>query len=171
MEDFEKNMVFEKVCLGYQTATELVALVSEEIYNRFNAMLTANSIIIAIIGLILLDGNDIFSKSKFILMIAIIGAFGGILLCILWFLFINHGVYWQNRFREEAIRLEKAHFLDTFHLFSDITTEGPYNNKIEHPRLIRWFSFYRTSLIIIFLFYCGHLIILSFSVSVFLIAK
>jgi hypothetical protein len=40
----------QKAMIGYQIAIELVSLVSREIYSRFNAMLTANSIIIAIIG-------------------------------------------------------------------------------------------------------------------------
>lgn len=138
----------EDVRIGYQEALRLVGLVSAEIYSRFNAMLTANSIIIAIIGWALT------SQRPLPLFLTLLLPFIGVILCSVWFFFVNHGVYWQRLFRKEAIRLEEQYFSDTFKLISNVTTESPKSSKIDSqiPRLVRWFTFLRASNVVIFLF-------------------
>ena len=48
----------EMAKLGYQMATNMVGILGNEIYSRFNAMLTANSIIIAVYGFIFSEKNN-----------------------------------------------------------------------------------------------------------------
>ena len=43
--------------LGYEKAVQLVALVSTELYSRFNAMLTIHGFFLAAIGLVLTRGT------------------------------------------------------------------------------------------------------------------
>jgi len=143
-----ENQGIEKARLGYQTAMQLVGLESQQIYSRFNAMLTANSIIIAIIGWTL-KSNDITSCLPLFL------AIGGLILCAIWIIFIRHGVYWQDIWRKEAEKLENRYFADTFQLISRVTTESPAQStgrNLEKPKFIRWFNFYRTSIVVIIVF-------------------
>jgi len=115
--NIDKKNEFTKAQLGYQTGIKLISLVSEEIYSRFNAMLTANSIIFAIIGLVLISNNEI--KLPLLIILSIIG----LAFCRLWYLFNQHGIYWQRQFRKVTIELEKKYFTDAFKLISLIDTE------------------------------------------------
>lgn len=91
---------FQKATNGYQTAISLWKLASEQIYSRFGAMLTANSIIIAIAGLIVTSKIN-FPKP---LVLSFIGL--GIFLCLLWFCFIRLGVKAENHYRNVAEKIE-----------------------------------------------------------------
>jgi len=153
----------EEARIGYQTAIGLVGLVSQEIYSRYNAMLTANSIIIAIIGWSLTSNRYLSPLLVVLLPIA------GLVLCFLWFLFIHHGVYWQKLFREKAKELEIEFFSDTFNLISLVVSENPQSsNKIKSqiPRLVRWFPFHRTSRIIIGVFVIIYIAMLSHALTI-----
>ncbi|MBU1063944.1 hypothetical protein KKC74_03950, partial [bacterium] len=44
--------------LAYEKAVQLIGLVSQEIYSRFNAMLTIHGFFLAAIGLILTSGTE-----------------------------------------------------------------------------------------------------------------
>lgn len=115
--NIDKNNNFIKAQLGYQTGIQLISLVSEEIYSRFNAMLTANSIIFALTGLVLISNNEI--KIQLLIILSIIG----LALCELWYLFNKHGIYWQRQFIKETIRIEKEYFNDIFILESLVDSE------------------------------------------------
>lgn len=150
----------EKARIGYQASLRLVGLVSAEIYSRFSAMLTANSIIIAIIGWALA------SQLPLPLFLMILLPIIGVILCSVWFLFVNHGLYWQDLFRKEAERLEDQYFSDTFKLISYITTESPKSSKIDPqiPRLVRWFPFRRTFKIVIIVFVIVYVAMLLYQI-------
>jgi hypothetical protein len=117
--------------------------------------LTANSIILAIIGWAITSGGlpPLLTMSLPI---------AGILLCGAWFLFVYHGVYWQHRFREEAKRLENQYYSDTFRLISIVETESPESSKekLHTPKLIRWFKFYNTSRIVIAIFIIIYIVMI-----------
>ncbi len=150
---------FEKACIGYQTAMELLGLVSQEIYSRSSAMLIANSIIIALISWTFSSDSDLPLFLNMLLLIV------GLILCFLWFLFNNHGVYWQDLFREKAIELENRYFATTFKLISLVVTESPqasHKKNSEIPKLVRWFPYHRTSLIVIFIFSLVYIVILLY---------
>ncbi len=154
-DEWETEQQREKARIGYQTAIDLVGLVSHEIYSRFNAMLTANSIILAIIGWIVTSGNLSPYPSRSL-------PIAGILLCGAWYLFVAHGVYWQERFREEARRLEQRYYIDTFRLISKVTTESSGSCKEETgtPKWVKWFKFYNTSRFVIAIFFMIYIVML-----------
>ncbi len=157
----EEDQQMEKARLGYQTAIELVGIVSQEIYSRFSAMLIANSIIIAIVGWAFTSERSL--PPFLLLFLPVIG----FVLCSLWFLFVYHGVYWQNLFRKEAIRLEEEYFSDTFKLISLVTTENsqsPHRKNSEAPRLVRWFPFHRTSGIVIIIFAIVYIVMFLYQI-------
>ena len=131
-----------KYQVGYQQAIALVGIVSQEIYSRFNSMLTANSIIIAIIGLAI-------TTNKLPPTLVIILPSAGLVFCILWFLLIRHGYYYQRSFRNEAEKLEREYFNDTFKLF---------NNDHPSPPL----STYPISIMIICVFGFVYIVILLY---------
>ncbi len=121
----------ENVKLGYPVLADAIALVSQEIYSRFNAMLTANSIIIALIGLALVSVQSLPQPLPIVLPIA------GLFLCIVWG-FLNHqGVHRQHKYMEEARRLEQ--------LFC-----GDFKIWLFEPH--RWLSYYPLSMAIIVIF-------------------
>ena len=92
---------FEKATNAYHAAIELWKLASEQIYSRFTAMLTGNSIIIAITGLAITDRVDIpFCLLKWLVA-------GGWLLCAIWAFFVYQGVRVENHYRERSEHFEK----------------------------------------------------------------
>ena len=92
---------FEKITNAYNTSIELWKLASEQIYSRFAAMLTGNSIIIAMIGIALADRINIPSYLLRWLIIA------GLCLCVLWAFFIWQGTRVENHYRERAEHFEQ----------------------------------------------------------------
>ena len=91
----------ELLTIGYQTAVSLWTLSSQQIYSRFNAMLTANSIIIA--AIVLMIGNEAVPKYLFITLAAV-----GIFLCILWAVFVCYGIRSERKYRRKAKKLEPS---------------------------------------------------------------
>lgn len=153
--DFEKSLRKKKAEIGYRTAIDLVALVSHEIYSRFNAMLTANSIILAIVGWSITVGE---LSSLLLISLPIMG----VALCTIWLLYVYHGFYWQDLFREEAKRLEREYYIDTFTLISLVETESPKSGKtrVHTPILVRLFNAYHASIIVAVIFMIVYLVIL-----------
>ena len=92
---------YSKSSIAFNTAIELWKLASEQIYSRFAAMLTANSIILAIIGLVVSDNINVPSWFVWVLLSA------GIVLCLVWIYFMVHGVRVENHYRKKAESLEK----------------------------------------------------------------
>lgn len=139
----EKDSHIENARVGYQMAIGLVNLVSQEIYSRFNAMLMANSIIIAIIGVSFISEHP-FPLIKILSLM-------GLVLCVLWILFVNHGFHYQKLYREKAKELENKYFTNTFKLFtSDIPTSA----------WIKWLPARRVSYIVILVFVVIYIIML-----------
>jgi hypothetical protein len=102
----------ENIKFGYPILAQVIGLVSQEIYSRFNAMLTANSIIIALIGLLLIN-----KSTSFLLLLSLLLSIIGLILCVVWGFFNYHGVYWQDKYKKEAKRIEKF-FHDGFQIWS-----------------------------------------------------
>ena len=92
---------FHRITNAYSASLELWKLASEQIYSRFAAMLTGNSIIIAMIGIALTDRVNIPVDLLRWLIIA------GLCLCLLWGYFIFYGVRVENHYRERAAIFEK----------------------------------------------------------------
>ena len=91
---------FDKITNAYQAAVELWKLASQQIYSRFAAMLTGNSIIVAIIGLAVTARIDI---PRWLLLGLIIGGF---VICVVWAFFVFQGVRVENHYRKKAEEFE-----------------------------------------------------------------
>jgi len=91
---------FTRLNNAYHTAIELWKLASDQIYSRFSAMLTANSIILAVIGLTISERVDIPSWFVWVLII------GGFVLCLIWIGYMAHGTNTENHYRRIAESLE-----------------------------------------------------------------
>ncbi len=89
-----------KATTGYNAAINLWKLASEQIYSRYSAMLTTNSIFVAIVGVILINKDKVteFLSLPFIIV--------GIGMCILWLFFIKRGLSWEKHYMDEARKLE-----------------------------------------------------------------
>ena len=92
---------FERATNAYKAAIELWKLGSDQVHNRLTAMLTANSIIVAITGLSIISKVEIPST----LIIALIA--GGLTICIVWGFFVSHGVRVENYYRKKMEEFEK----------------------------------------------------------------
>ena len=92
---------FSKITNAYNAAIELWKLASQQIYSRFAAMLTGNSIIIAAIGIII-TGSD--SPPICLIMGLIIG---GLVLSAAWILYMTAGWFVEKHYRRKAIDFER----------------------------------------------------------------
>ena len=95
----------ENVRVGYQAAIELWIYEGQNNWQRFNAMLVANSILIATIGLSLRDRDPL-------VIIAAGASFIGIMLCLMWITLTSRGAdyheYWVKSARELEVKLDSS---------------------------------------------------------------
>lgn len=90
----------ERASQAYRAAIELWKLGSEQVHSRLSAMLTANSIIIAVSGLAIANKTQIPAE----LIVALIG--GGFLLCLVWGFFVFHGIRVESHYRRKTVEFE-----------------------------------------------------------------
>jgi hypothetical protein len=90
----------EDARIGYQIAINLWSSEGEENWARFNVMLVANSVIIAVIGLTITNQPPIPSISIGMSVV-------GLILCITWFLIMRRGFDYQNYYVMSARELEE----------------------------------------------------------------
>lgn len=86
----------ENVRTAYQVAVDFVRSEEQGIWARFNAMLVANSIIVAFIG-------QIFNKSKELVFLS---SLFGLFLCFMWFFLIKRGFNYREYFVLSAREFE-----------------------------------------------------------------
>ena len=85
---------------AYRAAIELRKLGADQVHSRLSAMLTANTIIIAVSGLAITSQTTIPSN----LIAALIG--GGLILCLVWGFFVFHGLQVENYYRKKTQEFE-----------------------------------------------------------------
>jgi hypothetical protein len=91
---------FDRATNAYRAAIDLRRLGSDQVHSRLSAMLTANTIIIAVTGLAITSQTQIPSN----LIIALIG--GGLILCLVWGFFVFHGLQVENHYRKKTEEFE-----------------------------------------------------------------
>jgi hypothetical protein len=95
-------VALENARMGYEVAVTLWTYQGDLNWNRFNAMLTSNGVIVSVIGYLLASGNEL---TLFAVALPIVG----LVVCALWALFAARGFvyhrYWGSRARE----LEEAY--------------------------------------------------------------
>jgi hypothetical protein len=101
----------EKAWAGFQAAIALWIYQGQLNWNRFNVMLVANSLIIAIIG-------SVFSSQRPLPYLAIALALGGIGLCVAWVLLTARGFDYHRYWGLCAWELEEQHLSDVVTIVS-----------------------------------------------------
>ena len=91
---------FERATNAYRAAIDLRKLGSDQVHSRLTAMLTSNTIIIAVSGLAITSQNKIPPS----LIVALIS--GGLLLCFVWGFFVFHGLQVENHYRVKTEEFE-----------------------------------------------------------------
>jgi hypothetical protein len=91
---------FDRASNAFRAAIELRKLGSEQVHSRLSAMLTANTIIVAVSGLAITSQTTIPSN----LITALIG--GGLILCLVWGFFVFHGLQVENYYRKKTEEFE-----------------------------------------------------------------
>ena len=91
---------FDRATNAYRAAIELRKLGSDQVHSRLTAMLTSNTIIIAVSGLAITSSTKIPPQ--------LIGALisGGLLLCLVWGFFVFHGLQVENYYRVKTEEFE-----------------------------------------------------------------
>lgn len=85
---------------AYRAAIELRRLGSDQVHSRLTAMLTGNTIIIAVSGLAITNQTKIPSD----LIIALI--IGGLVLCLVWGFFVFTGLQVEDHYRRKTEEFE-----------------------------------------------------------------
>jgi hypothetical protein len=91
---------FDRATNAYRAAIDLRKLGSDQVHSRLSAMLTANTIIIAVSGLAITSQTKISSN----LIAALIG--GGLILCLVWGFFVFHGLQVEEYYRKKTEEFE-----------------------------------------------------------------
>lgn len=101
----------QNALVAYQVAIDLWAHAGEEVWDRFNVMLVANSIIIAVIGLAITGQRALPAITVLLPLI-------GIVLCALWFVMMKRGFDYQVYFILSARELEEKYLADPVSVLS-----------------------------------------------------
>jgi hypothetical protein len=99
-EDMANSEAFDRATNAYRAAIDLRRLGSDQVHSRLSAMLTANTIIVAISGLAITSQTKVPSN----LVAALIG--GGLILCLVWGFFVFHGLQVENYYRKKIEEFE-----------------------------------------------------------------
>lgn len=133
MHGTDRNEQLANARLGYETAVSLVGLVSQEIYARFSGMLIVHGLLLTVV----FRGEE----GTFVRIAATIV---GLLLCPLWLLAVEHGIFFQHLFRAKAKDLEERYLESVFTLFfspeapdEELTIFAPQEPTKEAGRLAR----------------------------------
>jgi hypothetical protein len=128
----------DQIISGYEAAIALWTYTGQEVYNRFNVMLTANAIILATLGLILTSGNQSHNKVGFVLSVS------GFILCFGWVALNARNFIYAHYYVESARNLEE-------HIGKEVATVRNGKN-IRMEGLAKFGVGKRVTNIIIFLF-------------------
>jgi hypothetical protein len=122
-------VVLENARVGYEVAVQLWTYQGSLIWNRFNIMLTANSVIVSVIGVLLSSESRL---TGFAVLLPIVG----LVMCLVWTLlaargFVYHG-YWASRARE----LEEMYLSDI--VVTRVRKAEPGGGGFRFGALARW---------------------------------
>jgi hypothetical protein len=92
----------ENARIGYQVASELSAFYGSAIWSMFNAMLLANSIVVAGLTFIFTSQNSLWLLKILLLII-------GLLLCVTWFLLTKRSHEYSNYYTLSAREIEESY--------------------------------------------------------------
>lgn len=117
----------ENVRLGYDTSINLWTYQGNLNWSRFNAMLTANSIIMAVIGFVLSSQLHLFLFKIFLPIV-------GLTLCIVWIFLMARGEDYRKYWHSCALKLEENHLKDVIKTISEAKSVSK-GGKIEFRKI------------------------------------
>jgi hypothetical protein len=126
----QDSAVFENARVGYQVAVNLWTFQSNLNWGRFNAMLTANSIITAVIGIVLINQSSLFIL-KILLPIV------GLVFCILWIFLMARGRDYHRYWISQACELEEKYLSNAVSTVSGAESKDKKHKKIQYGWLSR----------------------------------
>lgn len=130
----EKDDEMENARIGYQVAVDLWTFQSTLNWSRFNAMLTANSIILAIFGVSLQAGNSVVSNIRFFQTVLLSV---GLFLCLFWIVLTARGNDYHRYWIKEARDIEIKYFRHQFSTISGAQINDPKGKRIQFGWLSR----------------------------------
>jgi hypothetical protein len=92
--------------VGYQVAVQMWAQTGQELWARFNIMLVANSIFMAVVGLNFTIQHPVPSLGVFLPVL-------GVILCGVWFIMTRRSFEYQIYYLRSARELEERHLAGT----------------------------------------------------------
>ena len=101
-EDSIDAVALENVRVGYEVAVNLWTYQGNLNWNRFNAMLTANGVIVSVIGFVL-------SSESRLTAFAVVLPMVGLVLCALWTVFAARGFAYHKYWGLQARELEESY--------------------------------------------------------------
>jgi hypothetical protein len=123
-------VVLETARVGYEVAVNLWTYQGSLIWNRFNIMLTANSVIISVIGILLSSDADL---TVFAVLLPIVG----LVLCLVWTLLAARGFVYHEYWSSRACELEEKHLSDVVKTVSEAKSSRD-DGQVKFSGLSRW---------------------------------
>jgi hypothetical protein len=120
----------ENARIGYQVAVNLWTFQSNLNWGRFNAMLTANSIITAVIGIVLTNQSSL-------IILKILLPIVGLVFCTLWVFLMTRGRDYHRYWISQACELEEKYLSNAVSTVSGIASKDKKQKKIQFSRLSR----------------------------------
>jgi amino acid permease len=108
------SVVLENARVGYEVAVNLWTYQGSLIWNRFNIMLTANSVIVSVIGLLL-------SSESNLTIFAVLLPSVGLVLCAVWALLAARGFVYREYWASRAREIEEAYLSDVVTTCRDVS--------------------------------------------------
>ncbi len=102
----QRDETFENAGVGYLAAVSQIIHSSSNTWNRFNAMVVANGVIVATIVFLI-------SSQKPLQLATYLLALSGVILCVVWIVFLNRGLDHVAYYICSARRFEMIHFSET----------------------------------------------------------
>ena len=96
----------QSALVGYQTAITLWTYEGSQNWARFNVMLVANSIVMAVLGLTLTSGQSLLVAT---LILSVVG----MVVCAAWFLMTKRGFDTQKYYTRAAREIEETYLAGT----------------------------------------------------------
>jgi len=95
----------ENARIGYQAAVDLWTYEGEQVWNRSNVMLVANSIVVAVIGLVI-------TSQRPVPVLTVVLPITGLILCAVWFLLMKRGFDYSVYYVLSARELKEQYLAD-----------------------------------------------------------
>jgi amino acid permease len=124
------SVVLETARVGYEVAVNLWTYQGSLIWNRFNIMLTANSVLVSVIGVLLSSDADL---TVFAVLLPIVG----LVLCVVWILLAARGFVYHKYWASRACELEEAYLRKVVRTVSEAKSSRN-DSQVKFSGLSKW---------------------------------